>query len=130
MALKSFYCVNQVTKVCEVARQQSSQVICNQPRNTNSCVNAGFHVRQTLHQVILLSGCASPSAGVVFGLNGNVHILSGFQFTGLACLVEVTLRGRHTKQLQLLGSARPMVRARLFVRPAKVSCRRQATNFM
>lgn len=73
--------------------------------------------------MISLSGCASPSAGVVFGLNENVHTLSGFKITGLAGLIEVTQRGRRTKQLQLLGSARPMARARLFVRVAKVSCR-------
>lgn len=50
-------------------------------------MNVGFHFRQTLHQVISLSGCTSPSAGVVFGLTENMHVVGGFQAAGL---VEVT----------------------------------------
>lgn len=52
-------------------------------------MNAGFNFRQTLHQVISLSGCTSPSAGVAFGLNENMHVAGCFQTTGL---VEVTQR--------------------------------------
>lgn len=55
----------------------------------NSYVNAGFKFSQTLHQVISLSGCTSPSAGVIFKLDENTHVGADLQSAGL---VEVTQR--------------------------------------